>query len=96
MAILLDANGKANPNNISDKVLDERESRRRLLTHARMLGCERDMMMLFIKYDKLMRNCSDDKERQDMAKVGVIEMYRLLGGSGELVINGELVCNDKN
>lgn len=84
----------SDPNNLSNKVLDERETRKRLLTHARMLGCEKDMMLLFVKYDKLMKNCSNEKERADIAKLGVFEMYRLLGGGGELFVDGKLVAKD--
>lgn len=87
----IDAN---DPNNLSNKVLEERETRKRLLTHARLLGCERDMLLLFAKYDKLLRNCNNEKERSDIAKLGAVEMYRLLGGGGELYVDGQLVCKD--
>jgi hypothetical protein len=83
------------PNQLSDKVLGEKEYRKRLLNLARGLGCEHDMLLLFVKYDKLMRTCSNEKERLDMGKLGVVEMYRLLGGGGELYVNGQLVCKDK-
>ena len=84
-----------NPDNLSSKVLGERETRSRLLTHARMVGCEGDMLLLFAKYDKIMRNCTNDKERKDMGKLAAVEVYRLLGGGGELYIDGQLVCKDK-
>lgn len=83
------------PNNLSNKVLTEQETRKRLLTHARIVGCERDMLLLFSKYDKLMRNCTNERERDDMRKLGAVEVYRLLGGGGELVVDGQLVCKDK-
>lgn len=82
------------PNNLSNKVLSERETRKKLLNHARLVGCEKDMMLLFAKYDKLLRNCSNEKEREDIGKMGAVETYRLLGGGGELYINNELVCKD--
>lgn len=88
----VDAN---DPSNLSDKILEERETRQRLLTHARLVGCERDMLLLFAKYDKLMRNCNNEQERQDIAKLGAVEVYRLLGGGGELYVNNQLVCKDK-
>lgn len=84
-----------NAANLSAKVLEERETRKKLLNHARMVGCERDMMLLFAKYDKLMRNCPNDKERADMAQLGCVEMYRLLGGGGELYVNNQMVCKDR-
>ncbi len=52
------------------------------------------MMLLFAKYDKLLRNCTNDKEREDISKLGAYEVYRLLGGGGELYINGQLVAKD--
>lgn len=82
------------PNNLSNKVLPEQETRKRLLTHARLVGCERDMMLLFAKFDKLMRNCTNERERDDMRKLGAVEVYKLLGGGGELVVDGQLVCKD--
>jgi hypothetical protein len=82
------------PNNLGNRVASERETRSRLLTHARMVGCEKDMLLLFAKFDKLMRNCTNDKEREDMRKLGAVEVYRLLGGGGELYVDGQLVCKD--
>src|SRR5579885_152962 len=79
-----------NPENLSDKVLEERETRKRLLTHARLVGCERDMLLLFAKYDKLLRNCTNDQERRDIGKLGAVEVYRLLGGGGELYVDNQL------
>ena len=85
----------SNASNLSNKVLEERETRRRLLSHARLNGVERDMLLLFAKYDKLMRNCTNEKERADIAKLGAVETYQLLGGGGELYVDGQLVCKDK-
>ena len=81
-------------NNLSNKVLSERETRFRLLNHARLVGCEGDMRILFDKYDKLLRNCTNQKERNDISKLGAYEMYRLLGGGGELYVDGNLVAKD--
>lgn len=85
----------SDPNNLSNKVLPEHESRKRWLTHARLVGCEKEMLLLFAKYDKLLRNCTNDKERQDIAKIGVVEFYRLLGGGGKLYVDGQLVINNE-
>ena len=84
-----------NSENLSNKILPEHETRRRLLTHARMVGCEKDMLLLFKKYDNLLKNCTNDKERSDIGKLGAYETYRLLGGGGELYVDGQLVCKDK-
>lgn len=79
------------PANYSLKVLPERETRRRMLTHARMKGCEKEMLLCFAKYDKLMRACKNESERKDMAKLACIEVYSLLGKGGELVVDGAVV-----
>jgi len=83
-----------NPANLSNKVLDENETRKRLLRHARLVGCEMEMRLLLEKYDKLLRNCTNEKERADIAKLGCYEMYRLLGGGGELYVDNQLVAKD--
>ena len=85
----------SDPNNLSNKVVSERETRRRLLKHARLLGFEKDMLLLFMKADKLMKNCTNEKERQDIGKLYSVLIYRLLGGGGQLYIDGNLICNDE-
>lgn len=82
------------PNNLSNIVVDERETRKRFLSHARIAGCEKEMLLLFAKADSVMRNCTNNKERKDMGKLFAIEVYRLLGGGGELYIDGQLVVKE--
>lgn len=106
MPILLDGSGKpidaSNPENLSDKILDERETRKRLLAHARLAeldrgvkGLEKEMMVLFAKADKMLRNCGNEQERKDIGKLFAVEVYRILGGGGQLYIDNQLVCDDK-
>ena len=83
------------PGNLSNKVLSEQETRKRILKHARLLGFEQDMLKLWNKIDNLMRNCTNEKERADIAKLGAYETYRILGGGGELYVDGQLVAKDK-
>jgi hypothetical protein len=85
----------SDPNNLSDKILPEKEYRKRILTLARSMGCEREMMLLFAKADSTMRKCSNEKERLDMGKLFCVEAYALLGGGGTLIINGQIVCKDR-
>jgi hypothetical protein len=87
----IDATNEAN---LSNKVLPERETRKRILGHARLNGCEREMLMLFAKYDKLLRNCTNEQERANIGQLACVEVYRLLGGGGELYVNQQLVCKD--
>lgn len=87
-------NKKDLTNNLSDKVLDEKTSRRKWLAHARAEGYEKDMLLLFAKYDRLMRLATSDKERADIAKLGAHEVWKLMGGGGELYVDGQLVAKE--
>ena len=82
------------PNNLNQKPLDEKETRRRFLNYARSLGFEKEMLILFSKYDRLLRNAKDEKERKDIAEYGCYEIYKLLGRGGSLYVNNQLVYKD--
>ena len=76
MAIIIDS---TNPDDLSNKVTEEQETRRKFLTVAKWAGRDKDMLLLFIKFDKMMRECTNEDKRKDISKVGAIEVYRLLG-----------------
>lgn len=76
----------------SNRVVPEAETRKRFLNWAREIGCEREMLMLFARADKALKNCRNEQERKDMSKLFCLEVYNLLGGNGELVVDGQLVC----
>lgn len=84
----------ADPKNLNNIVIPEQETRRRMLAMAREQGCEKEMKLIFQKYDKLLRNCTNAKERADISKLGAYEVYRLLGGGGELYVDGQLVAKE--
>lgn len=97
MPLLLGPDGKVdatNPDSFSERVVSERETRKKFLSYARNMGFEKEMLLLFAKYDKLMRTCKNDREREDIRKLGAFEVYKLLGGGGELYVDGQLVYSD--
>lgn len=84
-----------NPDNLSNKVTEEKETRKKFMTVAKWAGREKDMFLLFIKFDKLMNNCNDEAKKKDISKFGAIQVYKLLGecfaslkSSGSLHIQG--------
>lgn len=77
----------SNPENLSKKVLSEKETRGAMLKHARRLGCEREMLLLFAKYDNLLRNCTNEEERKSISQLGAYEVGRLLNYE-EFVVDG--------
>lgn len=91
MSLKIDA---TDPNNLSNKVLDERTSRMRMYSDAVRMGCGEEMKALFKKYDGLLSRCTNDKERSDIAHLGIMEIYMLLGGGGELYVNNKLVYKE--
>lgn len=68
-----------NPDDLSNKVTDERQTRAKFLTVARWAGREKDMLLVLSKFDKLLRNCDNEDKKKDISKVGAIEVYKLLG-----------------
>lgn len=68
-----------NPDDLSSKVSDEKDTRRKFLTVSRWAGREKDMLLLFAKFDRLQRETNDADKQKDIAKIGAIEVYRLLG-----------------
>lgn len=80
----------SDPNNISKKVLDERETRKRFLTRARQIGREKEMLLLFAKYDGLLKRCNNAEERKGISELGAYEVGKLLEFD-ELVVNGMAV-----
>ena len=83
------------PEDLSSKVTDEQNTRKKFLTVAKWAGREKDMLLIFVKFDKLMREANDDDKKKDISKIGAIEVYKLLGecfsslkSSNALVIPG--------
>jgi len=80
------------------KIKDEQSFRRSLLGEARILGCESELIQIFEKFDRLLKNCSNDEERKHIGALGVMEVHKLLdngnvGDGGSLSINGEIIVS---
>ncbi len=86
---------KPHPYKPGAKVMDEKETRRRILNTGRQLGCEADMIIIFNETDRLLTNCTDQKEREHIAQFGALRLHMLLGGRGELEINGKKIHEGK-
>ena len=94
--IKLDNNGNVmmdfdDPSAYNGRVMPEDETRRKLLNQARRLGCETEIRQIFTKIDNLMRNCTNQSEREDIGKMGALEIYQMLGLYGKMYVNNKLV-----
>lgn len=102
MAFQFECQRKVQLKNIKDKnipqikIKDEQTYRKSLLAEAQILGCEKELLQIFDKYDRLLRSCRNDEERKHIGSLGVIEVHKLLdngnvGQGGSLTIDGEVV-----
>ena len=88
-----------NADNLSDKVESEQKTRKKFLKQAKQLGCEIELNNIFKQTDFLLSKCTNQKEADDIKKLGIIAVYKLLGGGGELYLkfpnkDFTLVCKD--
>ena len=73
------------------EVSDEATMRRGLLNEATKLGCESDIKMIFDKYDRLLRNCTNVQEREHISRIGVEEVNKIFSFYYSLYENGQPV-----
>lgn len=75
--------------NKEKKILSEKETRKRILNTAKRLGCEKDVMQIFDKYDRALKNCTNEQERKHIAICGAAELHNFFYCKGNLVVNGK-------
>lgn len=90
--MIIDGN---NPDNLSSKPSSEQDTRRKFLTVATWAGRQGEMLAIFARFDKQLREAGDEAKKKDIGKIGAIAVYKLLGEcfsslkqSGALVIPG--------
>jgi hypothetical protein len=77
-------------------VASEKEVREKLFNRARGYGRHIELSMIFAKYDNLLKNCTNEKERQHISILGQIEIYKLFEDSGPLISQGfEIIKGEK-
>jgi len=67
---------------------NEKESRESLLSLSNHWGCQGDVKKILDRYDRLLKNCSNEQEYHDISTMGLVELHKLLGCRGPLVVNG--------
>ena len=71
-----------------DKIKGEAESRRNMLSVAKAQGCEGEVRQILERTDKLLYNCSNPVEKQQIIILATTELYRLLNVQGGLIMDG--------
>lgn len=76
-------------------VLNEQETRQKLLGLASDLGFGPDLLKILNRYDNLLRNCTNELERQQIGVMANVEIHKLFGFRNALVVNGvEIIPGD--
>jgi hypothetical protein len=70
------------------KIFSEDMSRQRIMAIARELGCDQDLLQVFNRYDRLLRNCDNASERKSISLLGVAEVNKILGYTGSCTVGG--------
>ena len=78
------------------KKLTEKDTRKKLLDHAKRIGAEEDLKNLFNKWDRAIA-LAPPNERVDMSRLAILEVQALLDIHAEdgLTINEEVVIEKK-
>ncbi len=79
---------------VDNETLSELATRKRIIADAiRRFGAggERQMRMVFDKYDKLLAKCTNDSERKHIKSLAIVEIHQLMGYRGGLTINKHVV-----
>lgn len=97
---LIDINGKQIDNS-GVKMMDEKTYRFRLMEEAKHKGCAKELQQLFDKFDALLRNCTNQQEREHIGMLGVLEVSKLIDGGyvgkgGSLIVNGQVIIADED
>lgn len=76
----------------NNKVMPEKEYRKKLLERAKVMGCGEDLAHLLDKWDRAMA-LAPDSEKEDMAVMAILEIQRLMDIQAKegLTINGKVI-----
>lgn len=72
------------------KILSERETQNHLSDIAKANGFFEDYRRIIDRYENLLKKCSNEKERQQIAIMGNVEVHRLFGFRNALVVRKDL------
>lgn len=75
------------------KIAPEDVFRKKIIARATYMGCGVEVRSIFQKYDNLLKYCTNEQERQNIAYLGVCEISKYMDCSS-LTINGQVVFED--
>lgn len=69
--------------------LTENETRKKYFDFARILGCDRDLIQIFNRYDQIIRSCGNQVERHQIAIMANVEIHKLFNFRNPLIVGGK-------
>ncbi len=79
----------------NEKIIPEAKFRKQLLEKAKIYGCDIEIKAIIEKYDRILKRCTNDKEKKDIAIMAVAEVHKTMNCFGALVVNGREVLPAK-
>lgn len=76
---------------MAEKITPEKKFRKHILTMAKNYNCEYDIKRIMQRYDELLKNCKDAKEREQIGIMGIAEIHKFFHMRGALIVNGQVV-----
>jgi hypothetical protein len=78
------------------KTMKEKETRDKILAHAKRIGAYYDLINVFDKWDRALA-LAPESEKEDMSKLAILEVQALLDIHGEdgLTVDGKIVIPRK-
>lgn len=73
------------------KVLSEAKTRENIMDWARYYGCEQEVILIFNKYDNLLKSCTNKEEREAIAVMGVQELHHLINSDRSPFMVGDKI-----
>ena len=67
---------KKTPELPKGKLFNESNSRSRIMLVAKEMGCDKELLLIFNRYDRLIRNCKNETEKKHIAILGISEINK--------------------
>ncbi len=76
------------------KIAPEDIFRKKIIERATWMGCGQEVKSIFLKYDNLLKYCTNEVERKNIAYLGVCEISKYMDCSS-LTIDGQVVYDNE-
>lgn len=72
-----------------DNPLPENETRKKYFDLAKSIGCDKELVQIFQRYDNLFKSCLNPNERYQISILANVEIHKLFGFRDPLIVRGQ-------